>query len=96
MSDLLTADPTLRMTDLADEVGYSDRQLRRRIQAEVGYGPKLLARILRLQRTLSLARADRSLSLADAALVGGYVDQAHLGHETAALAGTTASILLER
>lgn len=96
VSDLLTADPTLRVADLAERIGYSDRQLRRRVQAEVGYGPKLLARILRLQRTLALSRADRSLSLADAALAGGYVDQAHLGHECSALGGATASVLLKR
>lgn len=96
VSDLLTADPSLRVADLSQRVGYSDRQLRRRVQAEVGYGPKLLARILRLQRTLSLSRADRSLSLSDAALVGGYADQAHLGHECSALAGTTAGVLLDR
>ena len=96
VSDLLTANPGLRVADLADRIGYSDRQLRRRVQAEVGYGPKLLARILRLQRTLSLCRADRSLSLADAALAGGYADQAHLGHECAALGGTTAAVLLSR
>lgn len=95
VSDLLTADPTLRVSDLAGRVGYSDRQLRRRVQAEVGYGPKLLARILRLQRTLAISRADRSLSLADAALVGGYVDQAHLGHECSALGGASAGVLLQ-
>lgn len=93
-SDLLTAEPTMRVSELADRVGYSERQLRRRVQAEVGYGPKLLARILRLQRTRRLVRADRSLTLAEAALLGGFVDQAHLGHECSALAGTTASDLL--
>lgn len=98
VADLLTADASLRVAVLADRVGYSERQLRRRVQAEVGYGPKLLARVLRLQRVLRLAREDEtcSLSLADLAFAGGFVDQAHLSHEVADLGGTTASVLLDR
>lgn len=96
VADRLARDPTLRVAALADHVGYSERQLRRRVQAEVGYGPKLLARVLRLQRVLALARSDRSLTLADLAFAGGYVDQAHLGHDAADLAGTTAATLLAR
>lgn len=96
VSDALAAQPALRVVDLASQIGLSERQLRRRVRTEVGYTPKLLARILRLQRTLALARADAALSLADAALVGGYADQAHLGHECAALAGTTPRVLLSR
>lgn len=96
VADALAADPTLRVSVLADRVGYSERQLRRRVQAEVGYGPKLLARVLRLQRVLGLARADASLSLADLAYAGGFVDQAHLSHESADLGGTTAAVLLSR
>ncbi|MBJ7472762.1 MAG: AraC family transcriptional regulator [Solirubrobacteraceae bacterium] len=96
VADLLTVDPTLRIGELAARVGYSERQLRRRVQTEVGYGPKLLARILRLQRTLAIARGDRTLTLADIAFVGGYVDQAHLGHECSALGGASAAELLHR
>ncbi|MBJ7472568.1 MAG: helix-turn-helix domain-containing protein [Solirubrobacteraceae bacterium] len=96
VSDALAAHPAVRVAELASQVGLSERQLRRRVRTEVGYAPKLLARILRLQRTLAIADADRALSLADAALLGGYADQAHLGHECAALAGTTPRILLSR
>ena len=95
-AELLAADPSLRVRALADRLGYSERQLRRRVHAEVGYGPKLLARILRLQRTLRLVAADPALSLADAAFVGGYADQAHLGHESTELAGVPAGALLGR
>jgi transcriptional regulator GlxA family with amidase domain len=96
VADALSVDPTLRVAALADRVGYSERQLRRRVHAEVGYGPKLLARVLRLQRVLRLARADASLSLADLAFAGGFVDQAHLSHESADLGGTTAAVLFDR
>ncbi|MEH3054282.1 MAG: helix-turn-helix domain-containing protein [Patulibacter minatonensis] len=92
----LARDPSLRIAALAERIGYSERQLRRRVTAEVGYAPKLLARILRLRRAVAEAGRDPTLSLADTALACGYVDQAHLGHDAAALAGTTAAELLGR
>ena len=80
----------------AREIGYGERQLRRRVIAEVGYGPKHLARVLRLRRTLAIARGDAGLSLTELAYDGGYADQAHLCHECSALAGTTPGALLAR
>lgn len=92
----LARDPALRIAAIADRVGYSERQLRRRVNAEVGYGPKLLARILRLRRAVAVSRRDPALTLADAAFAAGYVDQAHLGHDVSELAGTTPAVLLGR
>ena len=56
-------------------LGVSERALRRRVTAAVGYGPKRLARVLRLRRALALAGAGSPL--ADAAYEAGYADQAH-------------------
>ena len=44
-----------RVTDIAAAVGLSERQLRRRSLDAFGYGPKTLARILRLGRAVELA-----------------------------------------
>ena len=52
-----------------------------------GYGPKLLARILRLGDALALAR--RGVPLAAVAAQCGYADQAHLANDVRSLAGTT-------
>jgi AraC-like DNA-binding protein len=41
---------------LADQLGWSARRLHRRFFEACGYGPKMLQRILRLQRTIRLAR----------------------------------------
>ncbi|MFH9136776.1 DUF6597 domain-containing transcriptional factor [Streptomyces sp. NPDC017524] len=71
----------------AAEVGLGARQLHRRSLAAFGYGPKTLARILRLQRALALVRA--GAPYAEAAPAAGCVDQAHLAREMRALAGTT-------
>ncbi|WP_306328011.1 DUF6597 domain-containing transcriptional factor [Streptomyces venezuelae] len=75
------------VTGTADAVGLGVRQLHRRSLDAFGYGPKTLARILRLQRALALVLA--GVPHAEAALRAGCVDQAHLVRETRALAGTT-------
>jgi AraC-like DNA-binding protein len=72
---------------IARGVGLSARQLHRRSLDAFGYGPKMLARVLRLQRALTLAR--EGTELAAVAAVHGYADQAHLARDVRDLAGTT-------
>jgi Helix-turn-helix domain len=74
--------------------GLSERQLRRRFEVEVGYSPKVLARVLRLQRFLWLARLHPAAGLAALAVTAGYADQSHLGRETLRLTGTSPATLL--
>lgn len=69
----------------ADELGLSTRQLHRRSLAAFGYGPKTLARILRLQRALALAR--KGVPFAATATLAGYADQAHLARDVRELTG---------
>ena len=76
----------------ADELGIGARQLHRRSLAAFGYGPKTLARILRLQRALALARAD--VPFAQTAARSGFADQAHLARDVRELAGMTLGRLL--
>jgi AraC-like DNA-binding protein len=82
-------DPSQRVEALAADLGFSERQLRRRFLASVGYGPKVLQRVLRLRRFLASQRHD----LARAALDAGYADQAHLARECLRLTGLTPSQL---
>jgi AraC-like DNA-binding protein len=77
---------------LADDLGLSERQLRRRVSAAVGYGPKRLARVLRLQRALDAGRAGDEL--ARVALDAGYADQAHFTNDCSALADVSPSVIL--
>ncbi|MBC9712998.1 helix-turn-helix domain-containing protein [Streptomyces sp. TRM66268-LWL] len=77
---------------IADETGLGARTLHRRSLAAFGYGPKTLARILRLQRALALARS--GLPAADTAAAAGYADQPHLAREVRDLAGMTLNELL--
>jgi AraC-like DNA-binding protein len=77
---------------LARASAISERQLRRRFERAVGYGPGTLRRVLRFQRFLAAARS--GASLARLAADAGYADQAHLVRECRRLAGLTPSALL--
>jgi AraC-like DNA-binding protein len=84
-------DPT-RIAGLAWELGYSERQLRRRVRAATGCGPKTLEQILRFHRTMEAAApvqirasqtmsADRTPDWSRIAAEQGYADQAHLSRQ---------------
>ncbi|MET8326525.1 DUF6597 domain-containing transcriptional factor [Streptomyces sp. NPDC005181] len=77
----------------ARTAGLGARQPHRRSLAAFGYGPKTLARVLRLQRALALVRT--GMPYADAALAAGCTDQAHLAREMRELAGTTLTAYCE-
>jgi AraC-like DNA-binding protein len=80
-----------RVGDVAYELGISERQLHRRTLAAVGYGPKMLARVVRLRRLLCL----RGQPLAWRALEAGYAGQAHMTDEVRRLTGLTPVRFLE-
>jgi AraC-like DNA-binding protein len=81
-----------RVSAMADAVGLTDRQLRRRCLAAFGYGAKVLQRVLRFDHAMRLARGGGAL--ADIAYRAGYADQAHLSREVRALAGVSPTGLL--
>jgi AraC-like DNA-binding protein len=84
--------PGVAIAGLADDLGVSERQLRRRVTAAVGYGPRRLARVLRLGGALRAARAGDDL--ARVAFDAGYADQAHFTHDCRELAGVPPTLLL--
>ena len=99
----LLEDPQARTDDVAAEIGLSERQLRRRCQDAVGYGPKTLQRVLRFRRFVAQIDAaagnprgparDPASDLATIAVRAGYADQAHLTRECRRLAGLTPAAL---
>jgi AraC-like DNA-binding protein len=90
----LLRDPATRAEDVAAEIGLSLRQLRRRCQAVVGYGPKTLQRVLRFRGFVSRVDArPEVLDLAALAAETGYADQAHLTRECGRLSGLTPAAL---
>ena len=87
--------PGARADQVAARLGIGERQLRRRCQAAVGYGPRMLARVLRLRRFLSRAEAaGAAADLAALAAETGYADQAHLTRESTRLAGLPPAALV--
>jgi AraC-like DNA-binding protein len=106
--DPLVAEAVRRLRWSTDDVGslttslhISERQLRRRFQAAIGFAPKPLHRVLRFQRFHSLAQhaiasgapaaGDRIARLAAEA---GYADQPHLNRECLRLTGVSPRALL--
>ena len=93
------ARPRTPVEALGAGLGIGERQLRRRFDDAVGYGPKTLQRVLRFQRFLALAEAERTTAAADPdlaqlAFAAGYADQAHLTRECTRLAGLPPAALL--
>lgn len=82
---------TARIEDLADEVGWSSRYLRRRFREEVGLTPKTAGRVIRFDRARTRLRhrigTGCEPDLAAVAYGCGYADQAHLTREFRALTG---------
>jgi AraC-like DNA-binding protein len=79
--------PGARADLVAEQLGVSERQLRRRCQAAVGYGPRTLTRVMRFRRFLTRVDAGEAADLAGVAADVGYADQAHLSRESSRLGG---------
>jgi AraC-like DNA-binding protein len=86
------ARPRARIAGLCERLSISERQLRRRFRRAVGYSPKTLARVLRLQRFLTLT--SQGGELARVAADAGFADQSHLTRECVELAGLPTGALL--
>ncbi|MFD6163122.1 helix-turn-helix domain-containing protein [Nocardia sp. NPDC060256] len=78
----------------AEAAGLNARLLHRRSLAAFGYGPKTLARVLRMQRALAAAR--QGMPFADTAASTGFADQAHLAREVRDLTGMPLGQVLTR
>jgi AraC-like DNA-binding protein len=86
--------PGTEIGALSAQLGVSERHLRRRFHQAVGYGPKRLGRVLRLQRLLAEARRHPAAAAVELALAAGYSDQPHMARDVRELAGTTPGALL--
>ena len=83
--------PGSRVDQLAESLGISERQLRRRFHDAVGYGPKTLDRVLRFRRLVEQTGAVSAgeSDLARVAADLGYADQAHMTRDRVRLSGLT-------
>jgi len=72
---------------VADELGESERTLRRRMLSDFGYGYATLVRIQRAAKARQLL--GRGAKSSEAAAAAGFADQAHLTREFRRLVGVT-------
>jgi len=85
--ELIAAEPSsVRVGDISRRLDVSERQLRRRFERAVGYGPKTFGRVLRFRRFLDLVEA-HGYPLSQAAADAGYADQPQLTRECNDLGG---------
>jgi len=80
---------------VADDLGVSERHLRRVFREALGLSPKTFARLARFRRALGAARASDRARWAGIAASTGYYDQAHLIAEFRAIAGVTPQVLVD-
>jgi AraC-like DNA-binding protein len=79
---------TVRIRDVAREVGWSMRHLQGRFRAEYGLTPKAAARVRRFERSVDLVASAR-VPLSEVAHRCGWTDQAHMDRDWRELAGTS-------
>ena len=77
----------VRIGEVARHVHLSPRQLRTVVRAELGVGPKHLARLARFEHAAARVRGGADGNLTDLAHATGYADLAHLDAEWRALIG---------
>lgn len=73
--------------ELATEIGWSRRHLTDCFGSEFGLPPKVVSRVLRLERVTAYLRRQPRARLADVSVLAGYADQAHLSREFRAIVG---------
>ena len=88
-----SSEGTLRIAELAEQLGIGLRTLQTRFLIAVGMTPKEYARVRRLQALLHTLDVERS-AIADAAARHGYSDQAHATHDLARWTGITPARLV--
>ncbi|HEY0682492.1 MAG TPA: helix-turn-helix transcriptional regulator [Steroidobacter sp.] len=77
------------VASVAEELGVSERHLRRVFSEVVGLSPKTFAKLMRFERALTAAKDGRDSCWSDIAVSAGYYDQAHLIADFRSIAGAT-------
>jgi AraC-like DNA-binding protein len=87
---------TVKIREIAEDVGISHKHLLREFDRCVGLTPKLFARLCAFQRVIHGVGQKPQVNWSAAAQAVGYYDQAHLIREFRAFSGLTPSKYLTR
>lgn len=91
----LTASPDVeRTSELAAELGLSQKHFISLFRSRVGLTPKKFCRVRRFQKALHEIEANHSLDWAGLAVATGYYDQSHFIHDFHAFSGMNPSAYL--
>lgn len=93
---LIASGGAVRISRIADEVGWSHRYLIARFRQQVGLTPKIGARLVRLDAVWQRIEKRGPLDWGQVAADAGYADQAHLIREFRQFTGTTPTEFLAR
>jgi AraC-like DNA-binding protein len=85
---------SVRIGEVASQLGLSRRRFIEIFTAEVGMTPKLFARVQRFRRALSVAQRGRSPGFSQLALESGYFDQSHMIRDFIELSGASPAQLV--
>jgi AraC-like DNA-binding protein len=88
--------PVVSMRGLAAQLGLSQKRMIHQFDKQVGFTPKMAARVIRFQKVLHTAHAQGECDWAELAVDCGYYDQAHLIHEFQQFAHMTPSTYVRR
>lgn len=86
---IVTSGGSIRVRDVAEDIGWSRKHFAERFRNEIGLGPKAIARMARFNRALAMARGGAGDGWAGIAAECGYADQAHLVREFRDFSGLT-------
>ena len=86
----------VRIEELAHHCGLSVRQYERKFAAEIGFTPKLLARVTRFEGALDAKRLSPGRSWLSVAHQLGYFDQMHMIRDFQNLGGDIPSQVIQQ
>jgi len=87
---ILHSGGSLKLSELSNFTGYSERYLNKKIHEEFGMNPKNLVKIIRFQKAVGhLTETIQNINCMDTALEFGYYDQSHFNKEFKKFTGLT-------
>jgi AraC-like DNA-binding protein len=93
---LVRTNGTLRVREMAGQLGWSQRHLTAKFNDEFGMAPKAAARILRFEQASRLGMAPNPRTWAEIAAATGFSDQAHLTREWADICRCSPNVWRQR
>ena len=77
LTQLIASKGTIFLPDLHRSLRITERSLERKFAHQVGFPPKLFARLCRFQASLTQLNEGKLMKLSDVAYENGYADQSH-------------------